>query len=129
MNVLEHLPDDHYVLSRFHRLLEPGGRLVLLVPAHAWLYGSMDVALGHYRRYEAGPLRSLCERCGFVVEHAEYLNPTGVLGWLLNGRVFKRQEVPDRQARLYDAMFPLLGRLQGLSLPFGLSVLVIARKP
>ncbi len=129
MNVLEHLPDDQYVLQRFRSILEPGGRLVLLVPAHGWLYGSMDVALGHHRRYEAGPLRSLCERCGFTVERSEYINPTGVVGWLLNGRVFRREEVPDRQARVYDALFPVLRRAQALSLPLGLSLLVVARKP
>ena len=129
MNVLEHLPDDHYVLQRFQDILEPGGRLVLLVPAHGWLYGSMDVALGHHRRYEAGPLRSLCERCGFTVERSEYINPTGVVGWLLNGRVFRREAVPDRQARVYDALFPVLRRAQALSLPLGLSLFVVARKP
>lgn len=129
MNVLEHLPDDGYVLQRFNDILEPNGRLVLLVPAHRWLYGSMDKALGHYRRYELPGLRSLCESSGFVVERAEHLNPTGVLGWFINGRALRRREVPDRQARLYDALFPLLVHAQALNLPFGLSVLLVARKP
>jgi glycosyltransferase involved in cell wall biosynthesis/ubiquinone/menaquinone biosynthesis C-methylase UbiE len=129
MNVLEHLPDDRAVLERFNDILEPGGRLVLLVPAHQWLYGSMDEALGHYRRYELPALSSLCQSSGFAVEKAEYLNPTGVVGWFLNARFLRRREVPDRQARLYDALFPLLVHAQDLGLQFGLSILVIARKP
>jgi len=129
MNVLEHLPDDKRVLERFKESLEPGGRLVLLVPAHQWLFGTMDRALGHHRRYELEELRSLCEAAGFTVERAEYLNPTGVLGWFTNGRILKRQSVPDRQARLYDALFPILAHGQRPNLRFGLSVLVIGCKP
>jgi SAM-dependent methyltransferase len=129
MNVLEHLPDDEFVLRRFRDHLQPGGRLILLVPAHAWLLGSIDVAIGHYRRYELAPACALLERCGFEIEQAQYLNPTGVVGWFLNSRVFKRQNVPALQARMYDTVFPLLKPTQGLSLPFGLSVLAIARVP
>ncbi|MBM2812996.1 MAG: hypothetical protein HW416_3755, partial [Chloroflexi bacterium] len=128
MNVLEHLPDDEYVLERFFRLLQPGGRLVLLVPAHMWLYGSIDAAIGHYRRYELAPLQALLRRSGFDVEWARYLNPTGILGWLLNGRVLKRTSVPSLQAKLYDAAFPLLRMLGVFKAPFGLSVVVVGRK-
>lgn len=129
MNVLEHLLDDRNVLGRFRDLLEPGGRVVLLVPAHGWLYGSIDRAIGHYRRYELGQLRDLVAECGLDIERADYLNPTGILGWFLNGRVFRRTAVPNFQARLYDALFPLLRRAQPRSLPFGLSILLVARKP
>jgi SAM-dependent methyltransferase len=129
MNVLEHLEDDRAVLGRFHDLLAPGGRLILLVPAHQWLYGSIDAAIGHYRRYELQPLCALLRQTGFAIERGRYLNPTGTLGWLLNGRVFPKQTVPSLQARLYDLAFPLLRGLQRLPLRFGLSVLVIARKP
>src|SRR5207344_1128705 len=90
MNVLEHLPDDDFVLHRFRDHLPPGGRLILLVPAHSWLLGSIDVAIGHYRRYELGPACALLQRCGFEIERAQYLNPTGIVGRFLNSRVFKR---------------------------------------
>ncbi|MBI4492603.1 MAG: glycosyltransferase [Chloroflexi bacterium] len=129
MNVLEHLPDDAHVLARFHQALQPGGRVVLLVPAHQWLYGTLDAAIGHYRRYERDSLRALFERCGFEVEQAHYLNPTGVPGWFLNGRVLRRAAIPGPMAGLYDALFPLLRLAQVLPLPWGLSVLVVARKP
>lgn len=129
MNVLEHLPDDAYVLARFFEVLEPDGRLVILVPAHPWLYGTIDAAIGHHRRYEGEPLRELLGRCGFEVERVDYLNPLGIVGWFLNGRILKRTTVPDRQARLYDTLFPFLPKRRILSLPWGLSLLAVARKP
>ena len=50
--MLEHIPDDARALACIHRLLAPGGRLLLLVPAERYLYGTLDRALGHYRRYQ-----------------------------------------------------------------------------
>jgi SAM-dependent methyltransferase len=128
MNVLEHLEDDTTVLKRFHSVLEVGGRLVLLVPAHAALFGTMDTALGHFRRYDRADLASLLDRCGFEVTSIRYLNPTGVLGWFVNGRVLGRKVVPHVQASLYDWLYPLIALADGLRLPFGLSVLAIAHK-
>ncbi|MCH8254097.1 MAG: class I SAM-dependent methyltransferase, partial [Gemmatimonadetes bacterium] len=51
LNVLEHIDDDIGSLEAMYSLLEPAGKLVLLVPAFPGLYGSLDRALGHYRRY------------------------------------------------------------------------------
>src|SRR5581483_3763459 len=68
LNVLEHIPDDARALACIHRLLAPGGRLLLLVPAERYLYGSLDRALGHHRRYERRPLRGLLVRSGYTVE-------------------------------------------------------------
>jgi SAM-dependent methyltransferase len=50
-NVFEHIPDDALAFEHAARLLKPGGRLVLLLPAHQRLYGSMDQLAGHFRRY------------------------------------------------------------------------------
>ena len=129
MNVIEHLPDDKAVLRRFWELLQPGGRVVLLVPAHAQLYGAIDAAIGHYRRYDRSGFSTLLREAGFEVEKARYLNPTGVLGWYLNGRVLRRTTVPLGQATWYDRVYPVLSQFERLNLPFGLSVLAIGRKP
>ena len=129
MNVIEHLPDDAVVVRRFWELLQPGGRVALLVPAHARLYGAIDAAIGHYRRYNRSGFSTLLRAAGFEVEKARYLNPTGVLGWYLNGRVLRRTTVPLGQATWYDRVYPILSQLERLNLPFGLSVLAIGRKP
>jgi glycosyltransferase involved in cell wall biosynthesis/phospholipid N-methyltransferase len=129
MNVLEHLPDDAQVLRGFHEVLEPGGRVVLLVPAGRWLYGALDRAVGHYRRYEPCRLLRLLEQSGFVVEELRHLNPTGVAGWFLNSRLLGRRAISPRQTALYDKAFPLLRHAERLGLPFGLSLLAVGRKP
>jgi len=129
MNVLEHVSSDGYVLRRFYELLQPGGRVVLLVPAHANLFGTLDRALGHYRRYSRGPLRKTLEESGFELERIQYLNPTGALGWFLNSRLLKRETVPPLQASLYDRFYPLFRLFEWFDLDFGLSVLAVARKP
>src|SRR4051812_33747643 len=64
-NVLEHVADDRGSLGAISRVLEPGGRLVLLVPALPWIYGTLDRELGHYRRYTKAVLRDLYAGVGF----------------------------------------------------------------
>jgi glycosyltransferase involved in cell wall biosynthesis len=129
MNVLEHLPNDMEVIRQFYRLLQPGGRLILLVPANPWLYGSLDRALGHHRRYQLGPLVALVTAAGFRVLESRYLNLVGVVGWFLNSRLLRRRALPRGQAALLNAAWPLLRPLERLRLPAGLSCLVVAEKP
>lgn len=107
LNVLEHVDDDIGSLVAIHRLLQPGGRLVLLVPALPVLYGTIDRALGHHRRYTRTGLEGKFEQTGFRVRHIEYFNLAGVPGWWLAGRVLRRQMIPAGSLRLYDALVPL----------------------
>jgi SAM-dependent methyltransferase len=127
-NVLEHLSDDRYILSRFRDLLEPGGRAIVLVPAHRELYGKIDRALGHYRRYAKDGLAQLMRQCGLEPEVSRYMNPTGVAGWFLNSRLLGREVLPAGQAGLYDKLYPVLSLAERLDMPFGLSVMVVGRK-
>lgn len=130
LNVLEHIQPHKTVLDSFLRVLEPGGRLVLLVPAHPALFGTLDVALGHVRRYAKKELFGLFTRTGFAVEHHSYLNLFGMSGWWLNGKVLRRDILPQKQLGLYEKFVPLfvwLERLMGHSL--GLSHVIVGRKP
>ncbi len=128
LNVLEHIEDDRAALARLRELLEPGGRLILLVPAHPALYGTIDRAIGHYRRYERDALVRLLEEVGFQVEEKKHVNATSIPGWLLNGRILKRRSVPGMQARIANRLVPLYRLERRLNLPFGLSVIAIARR-
>jgi SAM-dependent methyltransferase len=127
-NVLEHIEDDAHAVQNFKNLLPKGGKLVILVPALPVLYGSIDRAVGHFRRYTPSALRSVLENQGFAIEHMEWLNLVGVPGWFLNGRVFKRESVPPLQLALYDRISPLLASLEDrVTLPVGMSLLAVAR--
>jgi len=130
LNVLEHIPDDARALACIHRLLAPGGRLLLLVPAERYLYGTLDRALGHYRRYQPGPLRELVVGNGFEIESFRYMNLPGILGWFLNGRVLRRELLPRPQLALFNVLAPLFERCEAaIPPPRGQSLVAICRKP
>jgi len=128
LNVLEHVEDDRRAVERMRDLLQPGGRLLLLVPAHQALYGTIDEAIGHYRRYASEDLVRLLASCGLDVESDIHVNAASIPGWLLNGRVLKRRSVPGIQARLANRLVPLYKLERRLNLPFGLSVIAVARR-
>ena len=124
LNVLEHVEDDHTSLVVMRRLLAPGGRLVLLVPALRALYGTLDAALGHHRRYGRRDLASKFPAAGLVLRHLEYFNLAGIPGWWLAGRVLRRRLIPAASLRWYDALVPLF-RLERL-LPWRIGQSLIA---
>jgi SAM-dependent methyltransferase len=127
-NVLEHIEDDHGAVHNFRSVLPPGGRLVVLVPALPGLFGTLDQAVGHHRRYTPETLRTAIESNGFEIESTEWLNLLGILGWYLNGKLLKRRVLPALQLRLYDRIAPVLARAEAMwKLPIGLSLITVAR--
>ena len=127
VNVLEHIEDDAAALAHIREALAPEGRLVLLVPAHPFAYGTLDQGLGHFRRYDRRALSDVLARAGFVVESMESLNAVGLAGWWLNSRVARRALIPEGQARFVDKLIPWLEVERRLDLPVGLSLVAVAR--
>jgi SAM-dependent methyltransferase len=129
LNVLEHVEDDRGALRRMSESLVPGGRVVVLVPAHRALYGAIDRAIHHYRRYERDELVARLAEAGFTVERADFFNRFGVAGWYLNSVLLRRTSVPGFQLRIQNLLVPLLRAESALRLPFGLSLVAVGRKP
>ena len=127
-NVLEHIEQDEKPLKKIFELLEPGGRLLLLVPSHPWLYGSLDEHLGHQRRYGKKELRNKLETAGFRVIFLEHFNRIGILGWFLDSRILRRKRLPPFQLRIYNLFVPLFKLEKFFPLPFGTSLLAVAEK-
>jgi SAM-dependent methyltransferase len=120
IDVFEHIEDDQSELARAARLLRPGGRLIILAPAHQALYNSYDKALGHYRRYDHRRNLSLCSPASCRLEKMDYLDSVGLLASGAN-KVMLKQSVPMIwQILLWDrCMIPLsraLDRLLGYRL-------------
>jgi 2-polyprenyl-3-methyl-5-hydroxy-6-metoxy-1,4-benzoquinol methylase len=128
LNVLEHIEDDRATLEDFARILRPGGHLVLIVPSMPSLYGTLDVHLHHFRRYERETLRQLLVETGFEPETVRYMNRLAVPGWWLNSRVLKRKVLPRGQLGLFRLMMPLLKFEERHPPSFGLSLLALARR-
>jgi glycosyltransferase involved in cell wall biosynthesis len=129
MNVLEHIEDDRSTLRDFAAVLQPDGHLVLLVPALKALYGTMDQHLGHYRRYTRDELAAKVSDAGFAVESIRFLNRPAVFGWWLSSRVLRRRVMPKGQLRAFKWVMPLLKLEERRAPGFGLSLLVLARRP
>jgi 2-polyprenyl-3-methyl-5-hydroxy-6-metoxy-1,4-benzoquinol methylase len=130
LNVLEHIADDVGAVETMRTLLVDGGRLILLVPAFRWLYGSLDAADGHFRRYSRRELREKLALAGFLVCGTQYMNFPGILGWLINGRLRKVPLIPKSQLLFYDRIVPVIQRLERfVRVPLGQSLIAVADKP
>jgi SAM-dependent methyltransferase len=103
IDVLEHIADDRGELLRARDRLAPGGRLVVLSPAHQWLYSPFDAAIGHHRRYSKATLRSAVPP-DLARVALRYLDSAGVLASAAN-RFFTRQSMPTPdQLRVWDSL-------------------------
>jgi len=126
-NVLEHIEDDAAAIRNFRAVLPIGGTIVILVPALPCLFGSLDEAVGHYRRYLPESLREVIQGNGFRIARLEWMNLLGIPGWFLNGRLLRRRVIPANQLRVYDSFAPIMAQVESLfRLPIGLSLLVVA---
>ena len=128
INVLEHLPDEQSALRSLWSALEPGGRLVVLVPQHPALFGTLDVALGHQLRYTAAGLERALAEAGFRVEKLFDFNRFSVPGWWWNGKVLRRKTFSRVQLKVVDTLIPLVRRVDRFFPWGGLSLIGIGVK-
>jgi len=138
LDVVEHLDDDEASIRASAELLKPGGVMVCTSPAYQWLWTDWDVQHHHRRRYTLDQFRALFLRAGLRIELASYANTalfplaaTARLAGRLVGRVGAGEmRIPPAPVNatlrtLFASERGVHGRLQ---LPFGLSVLVVARR-
>jgi SAM-dependent methyltransferase len=148
-DVVEHCDPEDHALAELRRVLRPGGRLLLSVPAYQWAWSDHDVANGHVRRYTRPRAVSAVEDAGFEVLRATYgftaVFPAFVAERVVRGvrhRLARDDSSAGRPADVVDV--PLVGPrvervLLGLcrwdervlghrDLPFGSSVFLAAAK-
>jgi glycosyltransferase involved in cell wall biosynthesis len=129
LNVIEHVPHPDKALRNLWTALAPGGRVVILVPQHPALYGTLDQGLGHYLRYTPDGLRALLTSAGFEVKEMFDFNRVSAPAWWLNGRVLKRQTFSRVQLKMFDAALPIFRRVDRAWPWTGISVIGIGVKP
>jgi len=128
VNVLESVADPAVVLSSLRGCLKRGGVLIVLVPQRPGLYGSLDRAMGHKRRFSSAEIRAMLERAGFRMERLYQLNKIGAVSWFIYGKVLNRKGIPKPALKLFDKTVWFWRRIDGL-LPWrGLSLVAIARR-
>jgi dolichyl-phosphate beta-glucosyltransferase len=138
LDVIEHHAQPEALLREIDRVLVPGGRVIVTVPAFQWMWSYADDVLGHYRRYTKRQLIDELTSAGFVVTRASYFH-----SWLLPvawsfrmlrtilGRTGGADdfEVPPALNRVLLAVCAAERRfLARHNLPFGLSVMAVGEK-
>ncbi len=137
-DVVEHVADDAGLLRNAHRILKPGGHILITVPAFPSLWSRHDEVLHHQRRYTRGHLRSLVEGAGFQIHHLTFFNtilfPVAVVkrfvARLVGSSEANDLQIPGRSvnAGLRSIFAAERHVLPYATLPFGLSLLCWGEK-
>jgi SAM-dependent methyltransferase len=143
LDLIEHIEDDSACAAELARVCRPGGFVLTTVPASPWMWGRQDVISQHKRRYRAHELRRLLVDQGLEISRFTHIN-TLLFPIIAAVRLFRRVIPPSGSELESDftmtksaLLNKLLGALFGLeawairiaSLPFGVSLLCVARKP
>lgn len=130
LNVLEHIEDDVGALNNIYDFLETGGRLVILVPAHSFLFNCIDRAVGHYRRYSIGLMRDKIKQTKFKIEKMFYFNFAAIFGWYINGNVLRKALINENAMGLYNIVVPMVKTIEKhvFFRRIGISLIVVLTK-
>jgi len=143
MDIVEHIGDDKAAMQEICRVLKPGGRVFITVPAYRSLWSEHDEALHHFRRYTAPQVKDLAHRTGLTVERLTYtvtsLFPAIWLYRQISNRIPKKRAPGEKRADIVQVPAPVnsallkLLRLENVAarsvkFPFGLTVVCVARK-
>jgi SAM-dependent methyltransferase len=129
VDVLEHIEDDSAEVKLAASHLAAGGHLVVLAPAHNFLFSPFDAAIGHFRRYDKAMLRAFGVP-DLKLERLRYLDCVGFFASVAN-RVLLQQSMPGKsQIRFWDRVLVRLSKVLDpcLGYVFGKSILAVWSK-
>lgn len=110
IDVLEHISQDRAELAAAAKLLRKGGHLIVLSPAHQWLFSEFDQSVGHLRRYNKKSLRQLLPP-GCHEQKLAYLDAAGLFLSLGNAVALKQRKPSLWQIQLWDKVCIPISRL------------------
>jgi len=137
-DVIEHIKEDELVLSNLSRALKNGGTLLVTVPQHRWLWSDVDKYACHVRRYTRSELVGKVTDSGLTVEYvSSFVSLLVPLMWFSRLRTNSKNYDPMDEFRIPSWLNILLEMIMsaefwllkiGIKLPFGGSLLLLARK-
>ena len=116
LDVVEHIADDVAALKGMASLLKPGGKILIAVPAHQWLWSAHDVVNHHHRRYSKATLTKAIGAAGLTPRKLTYFNsllfPLAAAARIA-GRMTGRDDSDDSPpAKPLNALFETIFRLE-----------------
>src|SRR4029079_15437303 len=139
LDVVEHLDDDVAGLEEMFRVTKKGGHSLIFVPAFMWLWGVQDDISHHRIRYTKKQIIERVELAGFTVERATYANFTFFTPILAGRTLMKVTGLkPESENNVnVSALNGFFGKLlsaerfwlKNFDFPFGVSIVLTARKP
>jgi len=134
LDVLEHIEHDEALLETIYKVLPERGRLIVKVPAVKSLYGSIDVASEHFRRYSREELKSKAEDAGFKILKLGHMNLFGAFSYFVRNKILKKTTsfsgtfTPEKLKKL-NRLIPCLQFIDKILLcPVGLSLIGVFEK-
>lgn len=129
LNVIEHIEDDTLALANCKKLLKPGGRIIILVPAYQALYNKFDENLFHFRRYTRKTMSAVFRKNNFSILRSFHFNFIGIFGWFVTGSILKKDIIPSGQMDLYNKLVPIFRLIDKATFnQMGLSAVVVGNK-
>lgn len=138
LDVIEHIPDDQDVVNDVYKILDEDAYFIAAVPAYQWLWSKHDEIHMHYRRYNISNFIPLFKNAGFKIEYVSYFNsflfPPAVLKRFVDKLTKNESNKPVDEVssfinKLFFKIFKFEQNFLGkIKFPFGLSILLIARK-
>ena len=135
LDVVEHVEDDVAALKAIARVLKPGGKILITVPAHQWMWSAHDVVNHHKRRYSKGTLTEALKKAGLGWKKLRWFNsllfPAAVAARMagrLTGKDDSDDSPPSRPLNaIFETVFRLERHLLGrVPMTPGLSIIVLA---
>jgi SAM-dependent methyltransferase len=124
IDVLEHIEDDRSELARAARHLTENGRLIVLSPAHPFLFSNFDKAVGHFRRYTRQSLKSVGPG-DLKLAKIFYMDSVGLLASLANRILLKQSQPTQKQIRFWNNILVPLSRFLDRVFQFSIGKSVI----
>jgi SAM-dependent methyltransferase len=130
-NVLEHIPDHVGALRAAHRLVRPGGHVVMLVPAFPFAMSRFDRTVGHVRRYTKSSLARVYADAGLDLRLLHYVNAPGLPAWFVGMRLLGMTPGEGPLLRIWDSVVVRGARAveSRFRPPFGQSVFAVGVVP
>jgi len=128
-NVIEHIENDRKAVENMIGPLPPGGHLCILVPALPFLFGTLDILDGHFRRYTKWTLNERFQGLPVKILRTFYFNLLGVPGWFVKGRILRQSVQTNVNYRIMNALLPIVKPLERICPPpLGMSVIAIGQR-